>query len=325
MAFWVISSQQDPSYTNAQEISGPIFGMRSDFNGFGVIIDVYDNDNRRNNPSVYVLANLDGKKSTWNHDDDFSSDLYTKVPEDEDPNSPKSFRCVVDVRNSGKPARLLVKLLRNILHVYADTADGAGFKFCLAVEFPRTFEDYHIAFTAATGQVADNHDIIDVTTKYLQDADQVDDSALSQLGAGGGISSIRSACYLVIFLAGAYLTLQSGYCASTFHSMSASQLDPVKICDAINRFLLPQFIAHFSILVLLIIAGHWILALVNLPLAAWEGFSLFTDTHLFLPTHPSYTGKRKMGLNSLLRNFPRLLIFFLFNAIMSVFYIWLIL
>jgi len=35
--------------------TGPLFGMKTEFKGVGVLFDTYDNDNARNNPSVFVL------------------------------------------------------------------------------------------------------------------------------------------------------------------------------------------------------------------------------------------------------------------------------
>lgn len=70
--FWVLASEMDPSFTqSAEALSGPLFGMKNDFKGFGVVIDVYDNDNRRNNPSVFVLSNPTGKMTRYNHDNDY--------------------------------------------------------------------------------------------------------------------------------------------------------------------------------------------------------------------------------------------------------------
>jgi hypothetical protein len=51
--------------------------------------------------------------------------------------------------------------------------DGVGYKFCLAVQMEKSYKDYHLAFSAATGQVADNHDILEVTTRYLAASDVV--------------------------------------------------------------------------------------------------------------------------------------------------------
>ncbi len=69
-----------------------------------------------------------------------------------------------------------------ILHTYIDTSDGHGYKFCLSVELDHSLRDHHIAFTGMTGQgaravfcrvergaVADSHQIVSVTTKYLDE------------------------------------------------------------------------------------------------------------------------------------------------------------
>jgi hypothetical protein len=44
------------THTQRTRIDGDVFGMRSDFKGFGVVLDVYDNDNNRNNPQVCVCV-----------------------------------------------------------------------------------------------------------------------------------------------------------------------------------------------------------------------------------------------------------------------------
>jgi len=275
-----------------------------------VAVDVYDNDNRRNNPTVFVLSNLEGDKTSWHHDDDFSNDMYQQIPVSADPNTPQAYKCVVDIRNTGKMVKFLVKLLKNVLHVYVDDLDGTGFKFCLAVQFQRSFEDYHLVFTGATGQVADMHDLFYVTTKYLLEGDSVDDSALVALSSEGNLSSFRWLSYILIFVSGFYLVIQSGYCGTIYNQMSKAHLDPVKVCESTNNFFLPQLAAHIGVGILLALNGHYLLALANLPLLAWTIFSFITKTHIFLPTSPSYTGVKRLGLNNVLGSYPRLLLFF---------------
>ena len=53
----------DPSYSaeGSEALKGPLFGLRADFKGFGVIFDTYDNDGRRDNPSIYVIMNKEGR------------------------------------------------------------------------------------------------------------------------------------------------------------------------------------------------------------------------------------------------------------------------
>ena len=76
-------------------------------------------------------------------------------------------KCVAEYRNTGKMTKVLVKYLHRTLHTYVDTLDGKGYRFCLAVTFPEStsFRDSHLAFTSATGQLSDNVDILEVSTR----------------------------------------------------------------------------------------------------------------------------------------------------------------
>lgn len=65
--------------TDPEVLNGPLFGLRSDFQGFGIVFDVYDNDNRRDNPSIFVLRNDEGVPTKFNHDNDFAV-KYRLVP-----------------------------------------------------------------------------------------------------------------------------------------------------------------------------------------------------------------------------------------------------
>jgi hypothetical protein len=110
-----------------------------------------------------------------------------------------SYRCLGEFRNTGKPTRVLVKYLHRILHVYLDTGDGVGWKFCLAVGLDKSYKDYHIAFSAATGQVADSHDILEVTTRYLAASDKdFDDSLLPQTGDRSSAASVSLFWFVVV-------------------------------------------------------------------------------------------------------------------------------
>lgn len=164
--FWVLAGELDPSFTQGPDaLSGPLFGLKNDFKGFGVVVDVYDNDNRRNNPSVFVLQNKEGKALVYNHDNDYEDDMVKTLPPGVDVASGGAYKCVADIRNTGKVSKVLIKFLHRIVHVYIDNNEGAGYKFCLAVQLDDDFKDHHLAFTAATGQVADNHDILEINTR----------------------------------------------------------------------------------------------------------------------------------------------------------------
>lgn len=174
-----MSANADPNFlSDTTALTGPIFGMKSDFNGVGVLFDTYDNDGQRNNPSIFVVQNEQGD-FRHSHDADFEHDMVKTLPRNKVPGNYEAYRCVADIRNLGRPVKAVVKVLNGVLSVYLDTDDGQGWRFCLAVEFERragpkrknTLKDTHIAFTAATGQVADHMDIHEVTTRYLKSTD----------------------------------------------------------------------------------------------------------------------------------------------------------
>ncbi len=100
--------------------------MRNDFNGFGIAFDVYDNDNRRDNPSIFVLKNDNGEATHYNHDNDYANDMYKRTAAVDGSKVSNAFhtqyRCLGEFRNSGKPAKVLVKYLHKNLHVYIDTS-----------------------------------------------------------------------------------------------------------------------------------------------------------------------------------------------------------
>lgn len=35
---------------------GPVAGLRANFHGLGVVFDTYDNDNMRDNPSIFAIS-----------------------------------------------------------------------------------------------------------------------------------------------------------------------------------------------------------------------------------------------------------------------------
>ena len=46
----------------------------------GVCFDTYDNDNRRNNPQVFVLENFSEEGPQWDHNTDYVRTMVTRSP-----------------------------------------------------------------------------------------------------------------------------------------------------------------------------------------------------------------------------------------------------
>ena len=293
MCMWALQGLDDPSYIAARSdaLDGPIFGMKSDFKGLAVCLDVYDNDNKRNNPTVFVLERTrEQPVPLWHHDTDFEEDMLSDKPTSLTLHSDPAYsahKCIADVRNTGRNSRLLVKLLHGVLHVYVDVSDNNAYKFCLAVNVKGQYKDHHLAFSAATGGVADNYDLKEITTRYLKEEDQdFDDQRLGRLrsGAGGGWGGRMSALYWLLVNA-----LQAGLLGVvalqlwTYHSMLAERIDLVAICQRINPFILPHYAAHAALCALLLLAGAWWPLLFNLPALGWKVYEFVKKTWLFSP------------------------------------------
>lgn len=148
-AFWVLSSEMDPSYSaEGKALTGPVFGLRENFKGFGVVFDTYDNDGRRDNPSVFAVMNKENNFA-YSHNDDLASSYIRDTPGN------LGYKCTADYRNLGKPMRVLFRYFRNVLHVYVDDSiKDRGYKFCLAVniDLGSAITEKHLAFTAMTGE-----------------------------------------------------------------------------------------------------------------------------------------------------------------------------
>jgi len=277
MGFWVLAGDHDPAFsTDPEALCGPVVGMKTDFNGFGVVFDTYDNDNRRDNPSILVLksAAAGSPPTKWNHDQDFATDIVTKVVSDVEgvtgtSRTYSAYRCLAEFRNTGKTSKVLVKMLRKQLHVYVDTQDGVGWKFCLAVEMEQTYKDYHIAFTAATGQVADNHDIYEVSTRYLKDTDEnFDDAHMARLDGSRSRGSWTSFAFGIVALVGLCLTALGGYEMSLLWSVR--QHDALRIVRTLNTSLVAHWTAHALCVLLCVVTLSWLGMLFNAPLVVYR-------------------------------------------------------
>ena len=294
MCLWALASLEDPSTIarSSDALEGPVLGMKADFTGLAVCVDVYDNDNKRNNPTIFVLEQLRGSPTTaWHHDSDYEEDMLTDKPtalslHGNDP-AYSAHKCIADLRNTGRNSRILVKLLHDILHVYVDVSDNNQYKFCLAVHVKGKYKDHHLAFSAATGGVADNYDIKEITTRYLKEEDaEFDDAQLGRLktGGGGGLGGRMTTLYwLLVNVLSAGLIGVVGLQLWTYHSLLMDRIDVVQLCQRINPFILPHYAGHALLCLLLLLSGSWLGLLLNAPALGWKGWEFVKKTWLFSP------------------------------------------
>eukprot|EP00467_Chlorarachnion_reptans_P012772 CAMPEP_0114512062 /NCGR_PEP_ID=MMETSP0109-20121206/14756_1 /TAXON_ID=29199 /ORGANISM="Chlorarachnion reptans, Strain CCCM449" /LENGTH=412 /DNA_ID=CAMNT_0001691683 /DNA_START=178 /DNA_END=1416 /DNA_ORIENTATION=- len=271
--FWILDSTNDPILKKEPDsLTGPLFGMKEDFQGVGLIFDTYDNDGDRKNPSIFTLENRDGKKFIGNHDNDYMNDMYKKTPESaKDP----QFTCQLDYRNTKQPVRILVRFLHKIMHVYVDSGDDQGWRVCLAVEFEKDFFNHHIAFTAITGQVADVHEITSVSTRYLEESEKdFDDFLLQHAENNSKRSSWGQLLWIVCMLVGLGLNVLTGMEIYKYLDYSSSGINSTLIADNLKIFAWPHTILHFTMTGILLLLGAWFGFVLNLPIVAYKVWAI---------------------------------------------------
>lgn len=153
LAFWYV---RDPY--KGQDGPGPLFGMKRDFMGIGVLFDSYDNDNMRDNPATVLVSNLKGDKNNW----DMDTDLLDQA----------TFRCLFEHRNTpqGDPVEMVLSYyekkltlrLRHSMRSHTET-------FCGEIGDIDLPQDYVFGATATTGSLSDNHDIVSIEVRSLGD------------------------------------------------------------------------------------------------------------------------------------------------------------
>ena len=145
--------------TEEREKFGATFGNQEDFKGVGIVFDTYDNDGRRDNPSIMAVSS-DGSLR-FDHDTDGGSSRLVNA------------MCKVNFRNPRTPVQVRIRYQKGGLTVAFDTRGQKSYQDCFHVstEGIHLPASYYVGMTAHTGQVADNHDIysLSVTDFLLED------------------------------------------------------------------------------------------------------------------------------------------------------------
>ncbi|ELR23433.1 uncharacterized protein ACA1_070410 [Acanthamoeba castellanii str. Neff] len=141
LAFW---------YTEKIDKAGSLFGNDEYFKGIGIVVDTYDNDGAGVHPYVMLLQN-DGTKK-------FNPEHEHGVHKEHDEGELELGGCTLHVRNLETPSTLRITYFNHRLTVEASLEDGA-FTRCIDVNKIDLQPGHYFGFTAATGQLADNHDV----------------------------------------------------------------------------------------------------------------------------------------------------------------------
>ncbi|CAG9570987.1 putative lectin [Leishmania major strain Friedlin] len=153
---------------------GPLFGRPSTFNGFGVLFDSYDNDNRRDNPMVSLVYNDGSNTKHFDSENDFMGDSVAS--------------CVFDFREIPEPNMATMRMVyfKGELQVYLSRNSEAAETECLKVtRLPMPKGKAYLSLSAQTGGVSEIHDILFVHLSPLAEAKYDHDVQQTTVPANG--------------------------------------------------------------------------------------------------------------------------------------------
>uniref|UniRef100_A0A0B7AV64 L-type lectin-like domain-containing protein n=1 Tax=Arion vulgaris TaxID=1028688 RepID=A0A0B7AV64_9EUPU len=133
-----------------------VFGASDRWKGLGVFFDSFDNDGQHNNPHIMAIVN-DGTV-IYDHQNDGSSQNIGG--------------CLRDFRNKPFPVRVKVEYYNQLLTVKIHnglTNNQNDFEICLSASNVVLPTSGYIGVSAATGGLADDHDVLYLLTHTLHD------------------------------------------------------------------------------------------------------------------------------------------------------------
>eukprot|EP00051_Salpingoeca_urceolata_P030999 m.10110 g.10110 ORF g.10110 m.10110 type:complete len:348 (+) comp3687_c0_seq1:214-1257(+) len=155
-AFW---------YTQEINQAGPVFGGKDHFTGLGVFFDTYSNQQHHNHGHPYISALVNDGSVDYDHDADGT---HQEVAGCQSFFRNVEFDTFVRVTYSG-PVQTLTVLV--------DAKNSNEWEECFVVKDVFLPGGYHFGFTAATGDLADNHDILDVAVSEAPAPSAADETA----------------------------------------------------------------------------------------------------------------------------------------------------
>ncbi|TPX32761.1 hypothetical protein SeMB42_g07581 [Synchytrium endobioticum] len=143
-AFW---------YSTDRESPGPVFGYKDKWTGLGLFFDTYANG-RHSHSFPYVYGILNNGTTTYQHDDDgFDQQMGG---------------CSADFRNKDHPTRAKVRYSRHeYLQVQLNVQGLNVWETCFVANNITLPTTAYMGFSAWTGDVSDNHDILRVASSSI--------------------------------------------------------------------------------------------------------------------------------------------------------------
>jgi len=142
-------------YTQEKMTPGPVFGSRDEFHGLGVFMDTYKNG---------------GSAITFPQISAMVGNGTTKYDHLNDGKENAIGSCVASIRNKKHDTYMLIRYENSRLQIMLDVDDADKWKECIDVSGVRLPTGYFFGLTSATGDLADNHEIVSFKFYELETA-----------------------------------------------------------------------------------------------------------------------------------------------------------
>ncbi|KAJ3604920.1 hypothetical protein NHX12_026971 [Muraenolepis orangiensis] len=146
-------------FTSSQGLDGPVYGAADKWNGVGIFFDSFDNDGKKNNPAIVVVGN--NGNLVYDHQNDGTTQALGS--------------CLRDFRNKPYPIRAKITYYKKSLTVMINngfTPDKDDYEFCTKIDNMVIPKEGFFGISAATGGLADDHDVLSFLLFRLTEAGQ---------------------------------------------------------------------------------------------------------------------------------------------------------
>ncbi|XP_054721567.1 vesicular integral-membrane protein VIP36-like [Uloborus diversus] len=142
-------------YAKQALTAGEVFGSMDKFQGLGIFLDTYANQNGpHNHGHPYISAMVNNGSLSYDHDRDGT---HTELD-----------GCEAKFRNSDYDTHISIRYEKDVLTVSTDIDGKNAWRECFRVEGVRLPTGYFIGASATTGDLSDNHDIISIRLYELE-------------------------------------------------------------------------------------------------------------------------------------------------------------
>uniref|UniRef100_T1ISH8 L-type lectin-like domain-containing protein n=1 Tax=Strigamia maritima TaxID=126957 RepID=T1ISH8_STRMM len=136
-------------YVKERSQMGDVFGSKDLFHGLALFLDTYSNHNGpHNHAHPYISAMINNGTLHYDHDRDGT---HTELA-----------GCESKFRNLNHDSYISIRYERDTLTVLTDIENKAAWKECFSVKGVYLPTGYYFGVSAATGELTDNHDVINI-------------------------------------------------------------------------------------------------------------------------------------------------------------------